>query len=157
MHTAQDNIRNICFRIPLEPKALDWTRKQKQISNRVKDVHSLLLWHSNCKVHIKIRLSFMTTFNTDHLPRDPHLSKPWLRPLIYTVFSSDWILNVSEYYFHFVSHIILQNCASLIFGLANLSMTVLNSGMDSCYVYSLFAILRQHPAVLQLLYFLQKF
>jgi len=155
MHTAQDNIRNICFRIPLEPKALDWTRKQKQISDRVKDVHSLLLWHSNCEIHIKILLSF-TTINTDHLSRDPHLSKPWLRPLSYTVFSSDWILNISEYYFYVVSHIILQKCAGLIFILANLSTTVLNSRMDSCYVYSLFAIWRQHPAVLQLLYFLQK-
>jgi len=156
MHTAQDNISNICFRIPLEPKALDWTRKQKQISNRVKDVYILMLWHSNCEIHIKTRLSFTTTISTDHLSRDPHLSKPWLRPLSYTVFSSDWILNISEYYFYVVSHIILQKCASLIFVLANLSMTVLNSGMDSCYVCSLFAILRQHPAVLQLLYFLQK-
>jgi len=142
MHTTQDNIHNIRFRIPSEPKALDWTRKQKQISNRVKDVHSHLLWHSNCKIHIKVRLSFTTTINSDHLSCDPHSSKPWLRPLSYTVFSSDWILNISEYYFYFVSHIILQNCASLIFRLANISMTVYNSGMDSCYVYSLLAILR---------------
>jgi hypothetical protein len=156
MHTAQDNIRNICFRIPLEPKALDWTRKQKQISNTVKDVHTLLLWHSNCKMHTKIRLSFTTTINTDHLSRDPHLSKPWFRPLSYTV-SSDWMLNISEYYFYFVSHIILQNCARLIFGLANLSMRVFNSEMDSCYIYSLFAIWRQNPADLQLLQFLHKF
>jgi hypothetical protein len=157
MHTAQDNIRNICFRIPLESKALDCNRKQKQISNRVKDVHILLLWHSKCEIHIKTRLLFTTTINTDHLSRDPHLTKPWLRPLNYTVFSSDWILKITEFYFYVLSHIILQKCASLIFGLANLSMTVLNSGMDSCYVYSLLAILRQHPAVLQLLYFLHKF
>jgi hypothetical protein len=110
MHTTQDNIRNIRFRIPSEPKALDWTRKQKQISNRVKDVHSLLLWHSNCKIHIKVRLSFTTTINIDHLSRDPHSSKPWLRPLSYTVFSSQYWTYRNIIFILCVSHHFAELC-----------------------------------------------
>ena len=36
-------IRNIYFRIPLEPKVLRCSKKQKQIWNRIKDQHTLLL------------------------------------------------------------------------------------------------------------------
>jgi len=113
MHTAQDNIRNICFRIHLEPKALDWTKKQKQISNRVKYMHTFLSWHSSFKIHIKIRLSFTTTINNDHLSRDPHLSNPWFRPFSYTVFSSDWIANIffpGKLFFFCVLHHFVQLC-----------------------------------------------
>lgn len=66
-----DNIRNTCLRVLSLPKTFCCTENGGRFREKVTKQHTLLLWHTNCKIHIQIRLP-LTTLSTD--PTTPRMT-----------------------------------------------------------------------------------